>query len=187
MLSSAIPAAPGKWGFIAIAGRQTNVSNNSSLIEQLYGLGLAYGLADRTELDLTYEYGTFSGVPGMELSLNILTSSLKYNLLLEAPLSLAVGASYSFLSQKDNFAGSPSGCNYGVKIVASKVLSSFVPYACLNRTFTSLAGESNATEATLGGMWMINDKWFLMAENTWKMHSAGYTSNMSCFCAGYSM
>ncbi|MCG2659989.1 MAG: hypothetical protein L6437_07075 [Kiritimatiellae bacterium] len=62
-----------------------------------------------------------------------------------------------------------------------------MPYACLNRSFTSLAGESDSTEATLGGRWMISDKFSLVAENTWQIYSSGYTGNLFSCCAGYSM
>jgi hypothetical protein len=187
VLSSAISVPPGQWKLYGIAGRQGNVGNNSSFTQTLYGLGLATGLADKTELDLTYEYGGFSGIPGMELSIGSISLSLKYNLLLEAPFSFAVGANYSYLYQRDNFAGSPTGANYGLKVIISKVYSKFIPYACLNRSCSSLAGESYSTEATLGGIWMINNRFAVMAENTWQMFPAGYTGNMFSFSGAYSL
>ncbi|MBU0686503.1 MAG: hypothetical protein KKB81_01435 [Candidatus Margulisbacteria bacterium] len=185
VLSSAIPVSLGQWVLAPFIGQQTNVNNNSALSQTLYGFSAGYGLCDRTELDLIYEYGTFSGVPGMEMLLQSYSCSLKYNLLLEAPVSLSVGANYSLISQRDNFAGSPSGSNYGFKVLISKVFSSLHAYVCLNRSITSLAGESSATEATLGGMWVITNQIVLITENTWQLQSAGYTSNQLCFSAAY--
>ncbi|MFH1347786.1 MAG: hypothetical protein ABIH22_03755 [Candidatus Margulisiibacteriota bacterium] len=178
VLAPATTNAPGKWSASLLGARQTNSNNNSSLSQTIYGLDLSYGLANRTQLDLTYESGNFSGISGMELSLRSLTASLKYNLLLETPVSLAIGASYTSISQQDNFAGSPSGSNYGCKIVVSKMFLPFIPYACLNRSFTSLAGESSATEATLGSVWLIANGFSASVENTWQLQSGGYTSGL---------
>ncbi|MFH0886657.1 MAG: hypothetical protein V1843_00670, partial [bacterium] len=70
-------------------------------------------------------------------------------------------------------------------ILASKVINPFIPYVCLNRTYASLAGNSNATEVTLGGMWLATEKWTCMAENTWLLQNAGYTSPQFSLCVAY--
>ncbi|MBU0672729.1 MAG: hypothetical protein KJ732_06870 [Candidatus Margulisbacteria bacterium] len=187
VLASAIPNDPGIWTIALFGGRQSNVGNNSSLAQTLYGIAGAYGLGNRTELDLIYGYGSFSGVQGMAMQLSCYTLSLKYNLLMEVPLSLALGASTTLLSQKDNFAGSPNGNNYGFKILVSKVISSFIPYACLNRSYTSLGGDSIATEVTLGGIWLAAPKWAWLAENIWQLQDSGYTSGQFSLCVAYTL
>ncbi|MFH1387235.1 MAG: hypothetical protein ABIH50_06185 [bacterium] len=187
VLAPALTNAPGKWSVSLLGARQTNCNNNSALTQTMYGLDLSYGLVDRTQLDLTYESGNFSGITGMVMSLRSFTTSLKYNFLIEAPVSLAIGASYTFISQQDNFAGSPSGSSFGGKIVASKVFPPFIPYFCLNRSFTSLAGESNATDATLGSVLLFANGFSASVENTWQMQSGGYTSGQFSIAASYSL
>lgn len=167
---------PGVWTIALFGGQQSNVNNDSRLSQTLYGIAAAYGLWDRTELDLVYESGVFSGIPGMEMSISSYSGAIKYNLLMEAPVSVAVGSSYTLLYQKDNFAGSPNGSNYGLKILVSKVIVPFLPYLCVNRSYTSLAGDSNATEITLGGIWLATKKISWTVENTWQLQSSGYTS-----------
>ncbi|MFH1683693.1 MAG: hypothetical protein ABIA67_02290 [Candidatus Margulisiibacteriota bacterium] len=185
VLTGAIPNDPGVWSIALIGAQQSNVSNDSRLSQTIYGIAAAYGLCDRTELDLVYESGVFSGVPGMEMSLYVYSLSIKYNLLMEAPVSVALGANYTLLSQKDNYAGSPNGNNYGYKILVSKVISSLLPYACLAQSYTSLGGDSNAVEATAGVMWLATGKISLMAENTWQLQSDGYTSALFSLGAAY--
>lgn len=187
VLTSAIPNDPGQLSFAVFGGGQSNVGNTPGLVQTLGGAGLAYGIGNRTEVDLVYEYGVFSGVPGMDIMLNNYILTLKYNLLLEAPFSLALGGNYTLVYQADNFAGSPSGNNAGVKLLASKIISSFLPYACLNRSFTSLGGLSNATEATAGCMWLATQNITWMAENTWQFQDAGFTSGQFSFCAAYTL
>ena len=57
ILSSAIPNSPGVLSIALMGARQYNAGNNSSLYQTIYGIGAAYGLCDRTEVDLIYEHG----------------------------------------------------------------------------------------------------------------------------------
>ncbi|MEA3493852.1 MAG: hypothetical protein U9R38_05650 [Candidatus Margulisiibacteriota bacterium] len=155
LLTTANPIGQGKWAFELLGLQNQNASNNSAYSQTAYGGYAGYGLTDKLDLLVNVASANMSGLPtGMEISGTAIGANLKYAVIEEAPVSVAVGLGYKSTNTtiKTITTTNTPGTQMMLGIGVSKIMAPFIPYGgvAYRKTASNGTDASTQLDGTIG-------------------------------------
>lgn len=196
LLVTANPLGAGKWGFLGAALQDSDWMKPLASGMTLTTIGgyVGYGIMDN--LDGFFEVaqgnaGNFpAGTPaGTTASVTAYGLNLKYTVLNEAPVSVAIGAGAKALVGKMTGSGDSNSTQINAGVGVSKIMAPFIPYCGV--MYKSISGDSKATaiDATVGSAIAWSEQGAVFVEYTMQSITpdgvANYTSSQIGLGVGY--
>ncbi|MBN2058021.1 MAG: hypothetical protein JW782_04440 [Candidatus Saganbacteria bacterium] len=155
LLVTANPIGTGQWAVLGAGLQDSNYGNISGYTLTTLGGYVGYGLMDMLDLYVNAAYGTMGGLPsGVEGSGTLAGLNLKYAVLQEAPVSVAIGAGLKALSVriKNPLTDTTnSGTQISLGVGVSKLMAPFIPYGGVAyRSTSGDVGDATQLDATVG-------------------------------------
>ena len=155
MLVTANPIGAGKWAVMGAVVQDSNLLNTSGQTLLTIGGYVGYGLMEQLDLYVQAGMGNAAGLPaGVEGSATSGGLNVKYAIMQEAPVSVAVGAGAKAVSMTTKIGGASttnSGTQISIMAGVSKVMAPFVPYGGVAyRSTSGDVGDATQMDATVG-------------------------------------